>query len=58
MISSSSSSSQWFGYITLATPDDVEKCIQALHQTELHGKKIHVDRVRAEKKREKKHAVN
>ncbi|CAF1052738.1 unnamed protein product [Adineta ricciae] len=39
-----SSSSQWFGYITLATPDDVEKCINALHQTELHGKKIYVDR--------------
>ncbi|CAF5213485.1 unnamed protein product, partial [Rotaria magnacalcarata] len=39
-----SSSSQWFGYIHLATSDDVEKCIQALHQTELHGKKIHVDR--------------
>ncbi len=40
-----SSSSQWFGYINLATPDDVEKCINALHQTELHGKKIFVDRV-------------
>ncbi|CAF2473493.1 unnamed protein product [Rotaria sp. Silwood2] len=40
-----SSSSQWFGYIHLATPDDVEKCIHTLHQTELHGKKIHVDRV-------------
>ncbi|CAF3585946.1 unnamed protein product, partial [Adineta steineri] len=39
-----SSSSQWFGYINLTTPDDVEKCIKALHQTELHGKKIHVDR--------------
>ncbi|CAF4655738.1 unnamed protein product [Rotaria sp. Silwood1] len=39
-----SSSSQWFGYIHLATREDVEKCIQALHQTELHGKKIYVDR--------------
>jgi hypothetical protein len=41
-----SSSSQWFGYINLATPDDVQKCINVLHQTELHGKKIYVDRVR------------
>ena len=41
-----SSSSQWFGYINLTTPDDVQKCINALHQTELHGKKIYVDRVR------------
>lgn len=40
-----SSSSRWFGYIHLASKDDVEKCIQALHQTELHGKKIYVDRV-------------
>ena len=35
-----------YGYVTMATPEQAEKSIKALHNTELKGWKICVDLVR------------
>jgi RNA recognition motif-containing protein len=34
-----------YGYVTMATVEDVEKCVEKLHRSELHGKIITVERV-------------
>lgn len=34
-----------YGYVTMSTSDDAEKCIQHLHRTELHGRVISVEKV-------------
>lgn len=35
---------QWFGFITMGSPDEASKCITNLHRTELHGKMISVEK--------------
>lgn len=34
-----------YGYVTMSTSDDAEKCIENLHKTELHGRVISVEKV-------------
>ena len=34
-----------YGYVTLSSSEDAEKCIQHLHKTELHGRVISVEKV-------------
>ncbi|CAF1475173.1 unnamed protein product, partial [Didymodactylos carnosus] len=55
---SRANSSQWYGYITLQSGEDVDRCITSLHKTQLHGKTIYVekealDRIRTSPKRSK-----
>ena len=37
-----------YGFVTMSTPEEAVKCIQALHKTELHGKMIAVELTKAD----------
>ena len=37
--------SRCYGFVTMASPDQATKCIQNLHQTELQGRMVSVERV-------------
>ncbi|XP_058801390.1 SAFB-like transcription modulator isoform X2 [Phymastichus coffea] len=37
-----------YGYVTMSTSDDAEKCIQHLHRTELHGRVISVEKAKGD----------
>ncbi|XP_011500165.1 PREDICTED: SAFB-like transcription modulator isoform X2 [Ceratosolen solmsi marchali] len=37
-----------YGYVTMSTSDDAEKCIQYLHRTELHGRVISVEKAKGD----------
>lgn len=36
-----------YGFVTMSSTEEATKCISHLHRTELHGKMISVERVRA-----------
>lgn len=36
-----------YGFVTMSSSEEATKCIGQLHRTELHGKMISVERVRA-----------
>ncbi|CAG5117653.1 unnamed protein product [Candidula unifasciata] len=40
--------SRCFGLVTLSSADDATKCVQQLHHTEFHGRKISIERAQTE----------
>lgn len=36
-----------YGFVTMSTAEEATKCVNHLHKTELHGKMISVEKVRA-----------
>ena len=38
------SGARCYGYVTMATVEDAERCVEKLHKTEIHGKTVTVEK--------------